>query len=256
MVIALIAAGAVLGFVFTGGAIKEVPDFEIRKPITLGLQWLGLVSIALASVAGGITTALWVVSAVAVGHIIWRQKAAWVVGAFLGALMGALSGSSMGLLGANYAAMSNRSALIIGVVAVAVGIVFAPNRRVISPITKLTATIRAYTKVLRESGVKLSLAGLQARVSAVRDAARHKTVVASTKTKVKAKAPKAEAPATVATAEASPDEVILGRIRAIDVTEADEAPAEAEETEMVTTTSPSTPSDEEIIAGLEKLFES
>lgn len=256
MVIALVAAGAILGFVFTGGMVSEVPDFEIRKPLTLGLQWLGLISIALASVAGGTTTALWVASGVAVGHAIWRQKAAWVVGAFLGALMGALSGSSMGLLGANYASMSNRSALIIGVAAVALGMAFAPSRRVISPIMKLTATIRANTKVLRESGVKLSLAGLQARVSAVRAAAHHKTVVASTK----AKAPKAKAPApeatTVATTEASPDDVILGRIRAIDVTEADEAPAEAEETEMVTTTSPSTPSDEEIIAGLEKLFES
>jgi len=288
MVIALVAVGAILGFVFTGGMVSQAQALEIRKPLTLGLQWLGLIGIALSSIAGGAVTLLAIVGFAAVCHIVWRSKAAIVVGAFLGSLAGALTGSSMGLLGANYEAFSNRTALILGVIAVALGVVLAPHRQVIAPITALTGRVRGAVTSMQQSGVKVSLTGVKARVAAVQAAARQKAVVNAVNTQqsrpakvLKVKVPKIKTPKTKAqrdtapTGEAdpadetlSPDSIILGRIRAINGSD-EVVSSESASTPVETTPAKTTPaekpvveapanklSDEEIIAELEKLLES
>jgi hypothetical protein len=287
MVFALVAAGAIFGFVFSSGIISQAQNaFEIRKPVTLGLQWLGMISIALASIAGQLTTVTAILVLAGAGYLVWRSRAAILVGSFIGSILGALSGSSMGILGANYSAFSNRSALILGVAAVGIGVVFAPHRQVITPITAMTRRVRGAASALRVSDVKLNVSGVRAKAEAAKAALRNKAEAAAasaeaSKAKVaaakaekattekvktekvktekvkarKAKAEKVEADEASDDSETltSADDVILGRIRSIGDVEAEKT-VKVETDETHVSPKESAKSDEEIIAELEKLL--
>jgi hypothetical protein len=218
MVYALLAAGAILGFIFTSGFISAAPTFGMRKPLTSGLQWVGLVLASSAVAASGITSLILLSAGAVLAYLVWRSKAALLVGASAGALIASLDGAGMGLLGAAFHRYSNRDALVVAVLMMAVGIGFAPNRGMITPIARYRSALRSAVARMHDGGVQLNLRAIRSRIVSAR------TTTAAVKATTPKKAPKAKTPKAKAAkpkpvgTPAEADAAIIDRIKAFEST--------------------------------------
>jgi hypothetical protein len=220
---AFLACGAIIGFIFMSGAISATPSFEARKPITLGLQWAGLALAGSSVIAGQISSAVLVLAGAALGYALWRSRAALLVGASVGAMLAAVDGADMAILGTPFARFTNRDALVISVIAIAAGIVFAPHRQMITPISKYRQALRTSVAEMRSSGVQLDLASINRRVVALRATTASVKAAAATKatSSTKAAKPKSKVGAARSAKPAKPkgvaaDVEIIDRIKAFE----------------------------------------